>query len=53
MARAIAQTKGKRASHKSASMRPDLTERRIRQVSAWIVLCLLLIAEFGLAWDRR
>ena len=53
MARAIAQTKGKRASQKSASMRPDLTERRIRQVSAWMVLCLLLIAEFGLAWDRR
>lgn len=53
MVRAIAQTKGKRASHKSASMRPDITERRIRQVSAWIVLCLLLLAEFGLAWDRR
>lgn len=53
MVRAIAQTKGKRASHKSASMRPDVTERRIRQVSAWIVLCLLLLAEFGLAWDRR
>src|SRR5438046_7404489 len=50
---AIAQTNGKRASHKSASMRPDLTERRIRQVSAWMVLCVLLIAEFGLAWDRR
>ncbi|TMD80446.1 MAG: hypothetical protein E6I97_02480 [Chloroflexi bacterium] len=53
MVRAIAQTKGKRASHKSASMRPDITEHRIRQVSAWIVLCLLLLAEFGLAWDRR
>ena len=53
MVRAIAQTKGKRASHKSASMRPDITERRIRQGSAWIVLCLLLLAEFGLAWDRR
>jgi hypothetical protein len=53
MVRAIAQTKGKSASHKSASMRPDITERRIRQVGAWIVLCLLLLAEFGLAWDRR
>ena len=53
MVRAIAQTKGKRASHKSASMWPDITEHRIRQVSAWIVLCLLLLAEFGLAWDRR
>jgi len=39
--------------HKPASMRPDLTERRIRQVCAWIVLCLLLAAELGLAWDRR
>ena len=34
-------------------MRPDLTERRIRQVSAWIMLFLLLEAELGLAWDRR
>ena len=39
--------------HKPASMRPDLTERRIRQVCAWIVLFLLLEAELGLAWDRR
>src|SRR5437588_12322395 len=53
MVRAIAQTRGKRASHKSASMRPDITEHRSRQVSAWIVLCLLLLAEFGLAWDRE
>lgn len=34
-------------------MRSDLAERRIRQVSAWIVLCLMLEAELGLAWDRR
>ncbi len=52
MAHLSAQTKVKRIPHKSASMRPDLTERRIRQVSAWIVVCLLLFAELGLAWDR-
>ncbi len=34
-------------------MRADFTERRIRQVSAWIVLYLLLQAELGLAWDRQ
>jgi hypothetical protein len=34
-------------------MRSDLIERRIRQVSAWIILCLLLEAELGLAWDRQ
>lgn len=32
---------------------PDLTERKIRQISAWIILALLLFAELGLAWDRR
>jgi hypothetical protein len=53
MAYSVAQTKGKRNSVKPASMRPDYTERRIRQVSAWIMLCLLLFAELGLAWDRR
>jgi hypothetical protein len=51
MAHSITETKGK--SQKSASLRPDLPERRIRQGSAWIVLCLLLFAELGLAWDRR
>jgi hypothetical protein len=34
-------------------MRPDLIERRIRQISAWIILCLLLEGELGLAWDRQ
>ncbi len=53
MAHSVAQAKGKRNSAKPASMRPDYTERRIRQVSAWIILCLLLFAELGLAWDRR
>jgi len=53
MAHSIAQAKGKRTTAKPASMRPDYTERRIRQVSAWIILCLLLFAELGLAWDRR
>lgn len=32
---------------------PDLGERRLRQVSAWLMLYLLLQAELGLAWDRQ
>src|SRR5216683_436274 len=32
---------------------PDLAERRLRQVSAWLILYLLLQAELGLAWDRQ
>src|SRR5260221_11982090 len=31
----------------------DLVERRLRQVSAWLMLYLLLQAELGLAWDRQ
>src|SRR5205085_11612135 len=31
----------------------DLTERRIRRISAWILLYLLLQTELGLAWDRQ
>jgi len=53
MAHGMAQGKEKAASYKLASMRPDLTERRIRQTSGWIMLCLMLLAELGLAWDRR
>lgn len=53
MAHRIAQGKEKASSYKLASMRPDLMERRIRQTSGWIMLCLLLLAELGLAWDRR
>jgi len=34
-------------------VQPDLTERRLRQVSAWLMLYLLLQAELGLAWDRQ
>ncbi len=53
MAHGMTQGKEKAPSYKLASMRPDLTERRIRQTSGWIMLCLLLLAELGLAWDRR
>jgi len=31
----------------------DLAERRLRRVSAWLILYLLLQAELGLAWDRQ
>ena len=34
-------------------VQPDLGERRLRQVSAWLMLYLLLQAELGLAWDRQ
>src|SRR5260370_32927865 len=34
-------------------VQPDLAERRLRQVSAWLILYLLLQAELGLAWDRQ
>ena len=30
----------------------DLGERRLRRVSAWFLLFLVLQAELGLAWDR-
>lgn len=53
MAHGMAQGKEKAPSYKLASMRPDLTERRIRQTSGWIMLSLMLLAELGLAWDRR
>jgi hypothetical protein len=35
------------------SIRSDISERRIRQASAWTILCLMLFGELGLAWDRR
>ena len=31
----------------------DVVERRLRQVSAWLVLYFLMQAELGLAWDRE
>lgn len=34
-------------------METDRGERRLRQVAAWLILYLLMQAEFGLAWDRR
>ncbi len=36
-----------------ASVRPDRSERRLRQGSAWVMLYFLLQAELGLAWDRQ
>jgi hypothetical protein len=59
MAHGIARRKEKAASGVAprfivgASIRPDFMERRIRQTSGWIMLCLMLLAELGLAWDRR
>ena len=54
LAYSIAQTNVKRRHlQQHALMRSDLIERRIRQVSAWIILFLMLEAELGLAWDRQ
>src|SRR2546421_721745 len=35
------------------SKRVDLSERRLRRVSAWTLLFLVMQAELGLAWDRN
>ncbi len=37
----------------AVSEQSDRAERHIRQISAWMILALLLFAELGLAWDRR
>jgi hypothetical protein len=37
----------------SGSIQFYATERRLRRISAWLVLYLLLQAGLGLAWDRR
>ena len=43
--------------HESApaqpSKPPDLAERRLRRIGAWLLLILALQAELGLAWDRN
>lgn len=45
------------ADHPEASVKEypagERVERRLRRISAWLVLCLLLQAELGLAWDRK
>jgi len=37
----------------SSISRTDVAERRLRQVSAWLILYFLMQAELGLAWDRE
>src|SRR5712692_7892391 len=53
MAQPITQTNIKTPSHAHTSMRADIVERCIRQVSAWFLLYLVAQAELGLAWDRQ
>jgi hypothetical protein len=36
-----------------ASLELEYPEHLFRRRSAWIILCLLLFGELGLAWDRR
>lgn len=41
------------STHTQTFLRPDLSERRLRRRSAFLILYLLFQAEFGLAWDRN
>jgi hypothetical protein len=52
MGQSVADTKQQKIDTRG---RPPATkgERRLRQVSAWLILYLLLQAETGLAWDRN
>ena len=51
MARPVVYGSMEEPSHTKAQS--DQGERRLRQVSAWLMLYLLLQAELGLAWDRQ
>ena len=52
MAQSITST-GEKLTDKQVSKPADFTERKIRRISAWILLYLLLQTELGLAWDRE
>jgi hypothetical protein len=53
MARSIVRSNTKEAPQISISKPPDIVERRLRRVGAWLLLYLSLQAELGLAWDRN
>ena len=53
MTQSIARTSGKITTGAQIPKPADFTERRIRRISSWILLYLLLQTELGLAWDRE
>src|SRR5437016_9399199 len=53
MARLFVSTNKQESSPAQFSKPPDLAERRLRRIGAWLMLILALQAEFGLAWDRN
>ena len=53
MARSFAKTNKQVSAPIQLLNPPDLTERRLRRIGAWLMLILALQAELGLAWDRN
>jgi hypothetical protein len=53
MARSTVQPEANKANRQQVSLGAEYAEHVFRRRSAWIVLCLLLFGELGLAWDRR
>jgi hypothetical protein len=53
MARSTAQSSVNETTQQPLPVNPEYTEHLFRRRTAWIVLCLLLFGELGLAWDRR
>src|SRR6266487_3264265 len=53
MARLFVSTNKQESSSTQFSKPPDLAERRLRRIGAWLMLILALQAELGLAWDRN
>jgi len=53
MARLFVNTNKQESAPTHVSKPPDLAERRLRRVCAWLMLILALQAELGLAWDRN
>jgi len=53
MARLFVSTNKQESSPTQFSKPPDLAERRLRRIGAWLMLILALQAELGLAWDRN
>jgi hypothetical protein len=53
MARLVVSTNKQASVPAQLSKPPDLVERRLRRIGAWLLLILALQAELGLAWDRN
>ncbi|HYX50731.1 MAG TPA: hypothetical protein VE843_13360, partial [Ktedonobacteraceae bacterium] len=53
MAGSFAHTNEQESASTQFMTSPDLAERRLRRIGAWLILVLALQAELGLAWDRN